>query len=264
MSHSTNVEEPLRSFSVDQARVAIFSSKASLGNAAAVQGVELINAAIARRGRARIIIATGNSQEDMIVALVGSPLIDWKRTVVFHMDEYLGISADHPASFRSWLRKHVLDRVSPAGVHLLQGDAKDIDAEIQRYEGLLLEDTIDVCFLGIGENGHIAFNDPHVADFNDPKIAKTVTLDEICRTQQVGEGHFSAIDDVPRQAITLTCTGLMRSENLICCVPEARKAQAVRNSIQGEITTSCPGSLLRTHPHSTIYLDQESAMQLSI
>lgn len=264
MSQSNTVEKPLKSFPVGKAQVTVFSSRVSLGSAAAAQGAELINAAIARKGCARVIIATGNSQQDMIGVLVQSPRIDWKRTVVFHMDEYLGMSADHPASFRHWLRKHLLDRASPAEVHLLQGDAKDIDAEIRRYEGLLLEDTIDVCFLGIGENGHIAFNDPHVADFNDPRIAKTVTLDEICRKQQVGEGHFPAIDDVPRQAITLTCTGLMRSENIICCVPEARKAQAVRNALQGEIATSCPGSLLRSHPNATIYLDQESASQLSI
>ena len=263
-SQSINLEKPLRSFSVGKAQVTLFSSRAALGSAAAAQGVDLISAAIGRRGRARVIIATGNSQQDMVAALVQSPHIDWKRTAVFHMDEYLGMSADHPASFRHWLHEHVLNRVSPAEVHLLQGDAKDIDAEIRRYEGLLLEDTIDVCFLGIGENGHIAFNDPHVADFNDPRIAKIVSLDEICRKQQVGEGHFPTIDDVPRQAITLTCTGLMRSETLICCVPEARKAQAVRNSLRGEIATSCPGSLLRTHPHATIYLDQESAAQLSI
>jgi glucosamine-6-phosphate deaminase len=264
MSQSAPVEKPLRSFPVGKAQVTIFSSRASLGSAAAAQGAELINAAIVRKGRARVIIATGNSQQDMVAALVQSPRIDWKSTAVFHMDEYLRMSADHPASFRHWLHKHLLDRVSPAEVNLLQGDAEDIEVEIRRYEGLLLEDTIDVCFLGIGENGHIAFNDPHVADFNDPRIAKIVSLDEICRKQQVGEGHFPAINDVPRQAITLTCTGLMRSESLICCVPEARKAQAVRNSLQGEITTNCPGSLLRTHPNATIYLDQESATLLSI
>jgi glucosamine-6-phosphate deaminase len=180
------------------------------------------------------------------------------------MDEYLGIGAGHPASFRRWLLDHMVERVSPEQVHLLQGDARDPDEEIRRYAHLLVEAPIDVCFLGIGENGHIAFNDPHTADFSDPEIAKIATLDERCRKQQVGEGHFAALEEVPQKAITLTCTGLMRSENLICCVPEGRKAEAVHNALEGEIATNCPGSLLRTHPHATIYLDSDSAAQLPL
>lgn len=264
MNQSSTVEGPLKAFQVGRARIEIYPSKASLGAAAAAQGVELIRTAIAQQGHARIIIATGNSQDDMIAALVQSPAIDWKCVEVFHMDEYLGISADHPASFRRWLKDRVIQQVSPGQFHLLQGDAIDIAKEIRSYQSALTEAPINVCFLGIGENGHIAFNDPHIADFHDPEIAKVVTLDERCRKQQVGEGHFRTLEDVPRQAITLTCTGLMRSENLICCVPEARKAEAVRNALEGEIATSCPGSLLRTHPHATIYLDRDSAARLSV
>jgi glucosamine-6-phosphate deaminase len=261
---STSVlEAPLKTFHVDKARVEVFASTAAMGKAAAADGAKLIRASLESKGSARVIIATGNSQDAMVASLVNSPSIDWNRVEVFHMDEYLGISADHPASFRRWLREKVADRVKPKQMNLLQGDAPEAAAEIRRYAGLLTQAPIDVCFLGIGENGHIAFNDPHTADFNDPEIAKIVTLDERCRNQQVGEGHFRTLDDVPQRAITLTCTGLMRSENLICCVPEARKADAVHHSLEGEISTSCPGSLLRTHPHATIYLDRDSAQRLS-
>jgi glucosamine-6-phosphate deaminase len=263
MNDSTNIEKPLKTLQVGKAKIEIYSSAAAQGKAAAARGSEIIRAAIARRGHARVIIATGNSQDHMVATLVQAEGIDWKLVEAFHMDEYLGISADHPASFRRWLREHLIEKVSPGQFHLLQGDAQDPTAETRRYERLLLEAPIDVCFLGIGENGHIAFNDPHTANFNDPEIAKTVTLDERCRKQQVGEGHFANIEEVPHQAISLTCTGLMRSENLICCVPESRKAEAVRNALEGEIATSCPGSLLRTHPHSTIYLDRDSAALLS-
>lgn len=263
MSDTKKLEKRSRDFQVGKAQVRIYSSAESQGKAAAALGAELIRAAIGRKGHARIVIATGNSQLDMIANLVQAEGIDWKRVEAFHMDEYLGIPAGHPASFRRWLREYFIDKVFPSQFHLLEGDSRDPAAEIRRYEGLLLGAPIDVCFLGIGENGHIAFNDPHTADFKDPKTVKTVTLDERCRNQQVGEGCFSTIEDVPRQAITLTCTGLMRSENLICCVPEARKARAVRDSLEGKIITNCPGSLLRTHPHAFIYLDHDSAALLS-
>jgi glucosamine-6-phosphate deaminase len=264
INQSAHREMPLRAFQVGEANVEIYSSAASQGKAAAARGAELISEAISRRGRARVIIATGNSQEHMIASLVQTSEFDWKRMEAFHMDEYLGISRHHPASFRRWLREHLSDQVSPGQVHLLEGDVSDPEAEIRRYERLLLDAPIDVCFLGIGENGHIAFNDPHVADFADPETVKIVDLDERCRRQQVGEGHFNTIEEVPRQAITLTCTGLMRSENLICCVPEARKAEAVRNALEGKISTSCPGSVLRSHQHVTIYLDRDSAALLSL
>lgn len=253
----------LRSFQAGKAQVEIYSSRAAQGEAAAARGLDLVRDAIGRHGHARIIVATGNSQKDVIAALVRSPGIDWNRVEVFHMDEYVGMSADHPASFRRWVRENLITRVHPGRAHLLEGDATDVAAECRRYERLLLDAPIVLCFLGIGENGHIAFNDPHIADFDDPETVKRVALDERCRRQQVGEGHFATLDDVPREALTLTCPALMRSENLICCVPEARKAEAVRRSLEGGITPDCPGSLLRTHPRATIYLDRDSAAQLS-
>jgi glucosamine-6-phosphate deaminase len=263
MKLSSEIEKPVLTFRVDRAQIEVYSSNALLGRAAAARGADLIRSSIRRQGEARVIIATGNSQDEMVAALVQSPGIDWGKVTVFHMDEYLGISTGHRASFRHWLKEHLLNQVSPKQAYFLEGDAEDAGAEMARYSQLLFQAPIEVCFLGIGENGHIAFNDPHVADFNDPKTIKIVDLDERCRRQQVGEGHFCTIEEVPRQAITLTCPTLMRSENLVCCVPDARKAEAVRNALEGEIATTCPGSLLRTHPHATIYLDRDSATQLT-
>jgi glucosamine-6-phosphate deaminase len=251
-------------FQADKLGVEVYPSKAAQGEAAAVRGSELVRDAIGRQGHARIIVATGNSQEDMVAALVRTPGIDWSRVEVFHMDEYAGIHADHSASFRRWVRERLVERVHPGRAHLIEGDAADATTECLRYARLLLEAPIDICFLGIGENSHIAFNDPHIANFEDPETVKRVTLDERCRGQQVGEGHFKTLDEVPREALTLTCPALMRAEHLICCVPEARKADAVCKSIEGAIAPDCPGSLLRTHLRATLYLDFDSAAKLSI
>ena len=188
------------------------------------------------------------------------------------MDEYIGISPDHPASFRRWLRTRVAAKVPLAAAHYMEGDATDISREIERYTSLLASAPLDVAFVGFGENGHIAFNDPpspslgradpHAAIFEDPAMVKVVTLDETCRRQQVGEGHFKDLDIVPKQAITVTCSGLFRAKHWICAVPERRKAHAVRNALLGPISTSCPASLVRTHHSATVYLDQESASLL--
>jgi glucosamine-6-phosphate deaminase len=179
------------------------------------------------------------------------------------MDEYVGISDKHPASFRLWLKTRVAEVVHPASMHYLGGDAADIDAELKRYAGLLAAAPIDLAFVGFGENGHIAFNDPHEADFNDPKVIKIVTLDEACRKQQVGEGHFPSMADCPSKAITLTCPTLLSAEHLVCCVPDARKSNAVRGALEGPISTDCPASIVRTHAHASIYLDGPSASLLN-
>ena len=253
----------IQAFQVDQARVEIFESKSAMGPAAAFQAAALLRAAIREQGRARIIVATGNSQLEAMKTLVVAPDVDWNRVEVFHMDEYAGLSDKHPASFRLWIKTRLADFVHPRIVHYIAGDAPDLAEECRRYGGLLMESPIDVCLLGIGENGHIAFNDPHVADFNDPAVVKLVELDERCRQQQVGEEHFASLDGVPREALTLTCPALMRSRHMICCVPERRKAEAVRNALEGPVSPACPASLLRTHPQATIYLDAESASLLA-
>jgi glucosamine-6-phosphate deaminase len=228
-----------------------------------LKAVTILRAAIQNQGCARMIVATGNSQLEVVRNLVATTEIDWNRVEIFHMDEYVGLSDQHPASFRLWIKTRVADSVHPRQVHYIAGDAPDPAAECRRYAGLLMESPIDVCLLGVGENGHIAFNDPHVADFNDPAVIKRVELDARCRQQQVGEGHFASLDEVPREALTLTCPALMRSRHMICCVPERRKAEAVRNALEGPVSPACPASLLRTHPQATIYLDTESASLLA-
>lgn len=246
----------------EKARVRIFSTRQELGAASAAHAAQIIQRAVRERGKARVIVATGNSQLDMITALAEIPGIDWRSVEVFHMDEYAGMSSTHPASFRLWIKNRVEDKVHPAKVQYIQGDAADPDAELQRYTRLLMSAPIDLAFVGFGENGHIAFNDPHVADFQDPVILKRVTLDEACRRQQSGEGHFPTPDDVPKEAFTITCPGLFRAAAWVCCVPEARKAQAVKGALEGPISTACPASIVRTHPDATVYLDAESASLL--
>lgn len=247
-----------------RAGVQIHASEEALGAAAAQQAAGWIHDAIAQSGRARIVVATGNSQLALIGALVRQQGVDWKRVDVFHMDEYVGISRDHPASFRKWIRTRVEEVVRPGSVEYLDGDAPHLDAEIARYARLLSASPVDLAFVGIGENGHIAFNDPAVADFEDALMVKRVVLDPDCRQQQVGEGHFQNIDAVPREALTLTCPALFRARCWICSVPEARKAKAVRSALEGPVSTVCPGSLVRTHPNATVYLDTHSSSLLVV
>jgi glucosamine-6-phosphate deaminase len=208
------------------------------------------------------MIATGNSQLDVIESLIRQPIVPWSATEIFHMDEYLGISADHPASFRRWIRKRVEEPLHGVRVNYIEGDAPDPETEIRRYTQLLQAGPIDLAFVGFGENGHIAFNDPPVADFQDPYLMRRVALDETCRHQQVGEGHFSTLADVPAEALTVSCSGLLRAHAWICCVPEQRKARAVHRALLGEISPECPASIVRTHPNATVYLDPESASVL--
>jgi len=246
-----------------KAKVQIFATRADLGAAAAKDAAALIEKAIQERGSSRVMIATGNSQLDVVKELVKQPNIDWSKVDIFHMDEYVGVDENHPAGFRRWIRERVENIVHPRTMNYINGEG-DVDAEIARYTKLLEEGPLDIAFVGIGENGHIAFNDPPVADFNDPKMLKRVTLDEGCRLQQVNEGHFESMATVPAEAITVTCRGLLRAKAWISCVPEARKAKAVRCSLEGEITTACPGSIARTHENVSIYLDTESASLLSL
>ncbi len=249
-------------FIYGSAIVRIFQTRKEMGIVAANNAAALINKAIGQRGRSRVLMATGNSQLDVVDELVKRPDINWKLVDVFHMDEYIGIGANHPASFRRWIRERVEDRVHPATVSYIEGDAISVDAEMERYSKLLLAGPLDVAFVGFGENGHIAFNDPPVADFTDPRIMKRVVLDTACRQQQVGEGHFESFSEVPAEAITVSCKGLLRAGAWISCVPEGRKAKAVRGALNGAITTACPASIIQTHANASVYLDMESAALL--
>lgn len=234
-----------------------------MGKAAALRASAILNAAISKDGRARLIMATGNSQQDFVAALVQVQNLDWSRLEVFHMDEYIGLPETDRGCLKRWLNTHFVEIVHPGKVHYLDGNARDLKAECRRYEQELQAAPITLCTLGIGENGHIAFNDPHVADFQDPLNIKRVDLDERCRRQQAGEGHFKDFCSVPAEALTLTCPMLMSSENLICCVPELRKAEAVKNALEGPLSPRCPGSLVRTHQKAHMYLDSDSASLLA-
>jgi glucosamine-6-phosphate deaminase len=244
-------------------RVRVLPDAVALGGAAADHAASALRDAIAARGAARAMFATGNSQIQFLDALVRDPIVDWTRVVGFHMDEYVGIDADHPASFRRYLRERLVDRVPIAAFHFVRGDAPDPDGETARYATLLREEPLDLCCLGIGENGHLAFNDPPVADFADPLDVKVVELDDACRRQQVGEGHFPDVAAVPAHAITVTIPALLRAATVLAIVPEARKREPVRRALEGPVETSCPASILREHGHVTLYLDPESASLLA-
>lgn len=236
----------------------------ALGAAAADDATRVINDAVEARGIANVMFASGNSQFTFLDDLTERNDIDWSRVTGFHMDEYCGIGADHPASFRRYMRERIVEPVHPNEFHEIQGDALDATVECDRYAALLREHPLDLCCLGIGENGHLAFNDPPVADFDDPLDLKVVELDAACRAQQVGEGHFAAVDAVPTHAITVTIPALLRAQAVLAIVPEARKREPVERALTGPIDPSCPASILRTLPHVTLHLDRESAGDVDI
>ena len=250
--------EPIRSLQVDQMPVHVFESNAALGRRAAEDLAEILSAAIAERGQAAVILATGNSQLSFMEALRALPGVDWAKVIVFHMDEYLGMSDDHPASFPLYIRQKLTDHVGPRAFYAMRGDTPEVEAELARYAGLLAEHPPDACVLGIGENGHLAFNDPP-ADFHTEAVIHVVELDERCRGQQVGEGHFRTIDDVPPRALSLTVPALLAPAHVLAVVPEPRKAAAVQAALYGPVSPQCPASILRTHAHVTLYLDRDSA-----
>jgi glucosamine-6-phosphate deaminase len=253
---------PLRTATYGSLRTSIYASNAAMGEAAAGEAQNIIAAAIQKKGHANIILATGNSQLTFLHALRALPDIDWKAVNVFHMDEYVGIDPQHPASFPLFLRQHILDIVKPGNFYPMPGQAANVEAACREYETLLKAHPADLCAMGIGENGHIAFNDPPFADFDDPVWVKVVKLDERSRRQQVGEGHFPNLAAVPTHAITLTIPALLSAKRILCIVPEARKAEAVEKSLLGPITEDCPASILRQTGHAQLFLDQESAARL--
>jgi glucosamine-6-phosphate deaminase len=254
--------KPVKSFHAGKLPVEVYATNEELGIAAAARVAPLIVDAIRRNGECRIILATGNSQFSFAKALVTHRDIDWSKVVCFHMDEYVGISATHSASFRLWMKQRIESILHPKAFHYVEGDNPDTEAEVERYSRLLTERPIDITCLGIGENGHLAFNDPPVADFNDPQVVKVVELEESCKLQQVGEGHFPDIASVPTHAITLTIPTLLSAGHVFAMVPEARKATAVYNTVHAEISTAVPSTILRTQPHALLYLDADSAARL--
>lgn len=254
--------QPLERRQYGHLPVAIYPSNAALGQAAALAARQIIQAAIAERGAAYIILATGNSQLTFLHALRDLDGIEWAKVTVFHMDEYVGIDPDHPASFPLFLHKHILDQVKPGKFYPVPNQPADIEAACREYEAQLRAQPLDMVAMGWGENGHIAFNDPPYADFDDPVWVKVLQLAEASRRQQVGEGHFPSLAAVPTHAITLTVPALLAPKHILCMVPEARKAQAVRDCLTLPLSEDRPGSILCTVDHAQLYLDSDSAALL--
>jgi glucosamine-6-phosphate deaminase len=240
--------------------IKVFSSKAEMAQDAAKCAAESIREAIAQRGEARIIAATGASQFEFLDALTKISRIDWKRVEMFHLDEYVGVSEQAPASFCKYLRERLIDKVGLEKYHLLDGMQAPAKV-IERVSAEIRKAPIDIAFVGVGENGHLAFNDPP-ADFDTEEAYMVVDLDEACRKQQLGEGWFPTLADVPLQAISMTIKQIMKAKQILCIAPDARKANAIKACFNGEVSPAAPASILQHHPNTTLYLDRESAALL--
>jgi glucosamine-6-phosphate deaminase len=241
--------------------VVIATDAKEMGRRAADFGAQRIRAAIAQRGAATIIVATGASQFNVLSALVAAQQIDWSKVTGFHLDEYIGLPQSHPASFRRYLQERLVGLTPIGKFHYVDGAAADPVAECRRLGDLIAEQSIDVAFIGIGENGHLAFNDPP-ADFQTETPFLIVELDEACRRQQFGEGWFPTMDAVPRRAISMSVRQILKSKCIVCSVPDERKAVAVRSALEGAITPDCPASILQQHANTTVFLDVPSASLL--
>ncbi|HEX3662462.1 MAG TPA: glucosamine-6-phosphate deaminase [Acidobacteriaceae bacterium] len=243
-------------------KVRVYPTAKAAGQAAAEIAAAAMREVAAQREVIGIIFATGASQFEMLHALTSLPDLPWEKVHGFHMDEYIGIDENHPASFRRYLREKLTSRVSMAAFYEMDGSAADLEKVQRDYMEKLTAADPQICLLGIGENGHLAFNDPHEADFDDPEPIKVVTLDRACREQQLAEGWFPRLDEVPTHALTLTIPTLLKVPRLIASVPGKRKAESVRRTLQDPISVDCPATILRTHPNVTICLDEESASEL--
>jgi glucosamine-6-phosphate deaminase len=252
----------MRSFQVDQLPVEVHATQAAMAEAVTQEVHAYLVDLLARQDSVRAILATGNSQIAFLKALAARGGIDWSRVTLFHMDEYLGLSGDHPASFRLYMKTRVEQEVHPKAFHYLIGDALEPIAECERYDALLQEAPIDLCCMGVGENGHIAFNDPPVANFADRRWVKIVQLDEACKLQQVNEGHFPDLEAVPKYALSLTIPALVSARKVICVAPETRKSRAIATALEGPVSTDCPASYLRNVPAAKLFLDEDSAALL--
>lgn len=248
---------PVLEKTVDRLKVKVFDTRAAMGAAAGEDVSNLLRALLANKRTVRMIFAAAPSQNETLEALAAASGIEWSRVTAFHMDEYIGLTPDAPQRFGRYLSNHLFDRVQPGKVHLIDSTRPPAE-ECRRYSQLLQEASIDIVCLGIGENGHIAFNDPPVADFDDKAWIKPVELDLACRQQQVNDGCFATLADVPTHALTLTIPALMSGRHLFCSVPGPTKRQAVAQTLAGTISTECPSTVLRRHPACTLYVDRAS------
>ena len=243
-------------------KIKIFNTKESMGKVAAEKATEILLDAIKEKGEANFVIATGASQFEFLDNLTKITSIDWSKTTMFHLDEYVGLSEDHPASFRKYLKDRFINKVHPGNFYLVKGETEDPKKECDRLNGIISQKEIDVAFVGIGENGHLAFNDPP-ADFDTEKAYIIVELDDACRRQQLGEGWFKSFEDVPKKAISMSVKQILKSKHIICTVPDKRKAQAVKDCFKGEkISPDCPASILKKHENCFVFLDDQSSIYL--
>jgi glucosamine-6-phosphate deaminase len=238
-----------------------YDFKLTMAQAAAEKAAELLRQTISQQSRATFVAATGASQFEFLEILSRRPDIEWAKTTMFHLDEYIGLSDTHPASFRRYLRERLIERVHPGTVHLIRGDAPDVESEIHRLNALIVDNPVDVAFVGVGENGHLAFNDPP-ADFEVDAPYIIVDLNEACRRQQLCEGWFASLEDVPRRAISMSIRQIMASKAIVCTVPDQRKAQAVHDCFTGDISPLHPASILRQHSNTSVFLDSSAASLL--
>lgn len=246
----------------DDLDVSIHDSNSDLGAAVAADFADAARAALSIRDEISVILATGNSQLGFAQALTERDDIDWSRITVLHMDEYLGMSEDHPASFRRWMHENIVDVLHPKAFEGVRGDHEPVAEELDRYRALIAGLPPSITVMGIGENGHLAFNDPP-ADFDAGDVIRVIAMDEVSRRQQVGEGHFPSLDETPTHALSLTIPALLNVGTVLVGVPEKRKAEAVANTLQGPITPDCPASILRRQGHARLFLDLDSASGLA-
>lgn len=252
------MDDAVRIMKVDKLQARVFVDRQALGRAAGAAVAERMNELLSAKP-VSMIFAAAQSQIEFLETLIAAKGIDWSRVTAFHMDEFIGLPGTAAQSFGRWLRDRLFDPVKPGRVHYLDGMAKNVDQECARYAALLRESPPDITCMGIGENGHLAYNDPPVADFNDPKAVKQVEVDVASRRQQVNEGCFPALDAVPKTAMTLTIPTLLAAPWIYCMVPGARKAAAVKRTLEGSIATECPATILRRHDRTVLYLDRDSS-----
>ena len=259
MKDNTRSDTILR---VADLQVLKYADRAAMGGAAAAMVCEKIGGLLNRQQFVNMIFAAAPSQNEFLAALIQNKTVDWQRVNAFHMDEYIGLPENDPRTFASFLKEKIFDKLTFHSVNYLNGNATDVEAECKRYADLLTRYPTDIVCMGIGENGHIAFNDPHVADFNDPLLVKVVSLDAECRQQQVNDKCFNAIEYVPAHAITLTIPALIAGKYIYCMVPGEKKAKAVFNTLNAEINEKCPATILRRHENAMLFIDKDSGQLL--
>jgi len=254
--------DPVRTVEVDRLAVRVYGTRKDMGEAAASHAAGHLRDILERQRAARVVFASAPSQVEFLHALGNAPDIDWGRVTVFHLDEYLEFPPDAPQAFGMFLRMHLFDRVRPGTVSLLDGSARDAPAEAARYAALLREAPLDLACVGVGENGHLAFNEPADTRFDDPALVRIVAMNERSREQQVHDGCFPRLDDVPKRALTMTVPAIMSARAIACIVPGPAKREAIRGMLHGPVSTDCPASVLRRHPDAVLFVDLEAASAL--